>query len=307
MSTEEWSYHLLTLAPPAVLDVTSPTTPTAATFAHARSRGYTAWTSPTTSRATFLKEAVSRVYQEKIAATHPNSAPSSPKHIITALKSTSPANSEESAVTETVAARWRCARHAAEIRAKRNDPNFKQLPPSEDRPMSEWTSVLAALDSDAPPVPAMPNSYTHHRATPSETDTAKHMISALVVPAGPQVRDPVDLAVDKLVAMGFEASKAKKALADTDTGNSVDFDGALEHLVRERKRDVNGMMHFGYRGKAEERNAHSSRTQPRAHQQQDWAREQREHEMMMQAGMEGLVSPVNGRPAGLGLSGMGRY
>ena len=79
------------------------------------------------------------------------------------------------------------------------------------------------------------------------------MVSALVVPRGPQVVDPVDVAVDRLVAMGFESRKAKKALADSDTGNSIDFDRALETLVRERKRDVDGLMHLGYRGGVSER------------------------------------------------------
>lgn len=59
---------------------------------------------------------------------------------------------------------------------------------------------------------------------------------------GPQVRDPVDVAVDNLVAMGFDEKKAKKALADTDSGNSVDFERAMEVLVRERKREVAGLM-----------------------------------------------------------------
>lgn len=285
-AAEEWSYHLLTLAPPTVLDVTSPTSPTAATFAHARSRGYTSWTPPPISRATFLKEAISRIYQEKIAATHTASAPSSPHSKLTtpALEiARVPTNSDEGTVSESIAARWRCNRHAAEIRAKRNDPNFSTLPPSEDRPMSEYPNVVARLDSQsAPPVPTVPT----HRATPSETDTAKHMVSALVVPAGPQVRDPVDVAVDKLVAMGFEASKAKKALADTDTGNNVDFEGALEHLVRERKRDVNGMMHAGYRGKVEERGLRSGPP-------------------LMS---DDIVSPVHGDAAiGLGLSGLSKF
>ncbi|KAL9630982.1 MAG: hypothetical protein Q9164_006137, partial [Protoblastenia rupestris] len=223
---EEWTYHLLTLAPPTVLDVTSPTTPTAATFAHARSRGYTIWTPPPVSRATFLKEALSRVYQERIALAHPNSAPSSPKATIT--DPASPVKLEKGFANETVAARWRCARHAAEIRQKRSEPGFKTLPASEDRPMSNYPDVLEKLDkvvpADAPPVPALPRAIGSHSKTPSESDTSKHMVSALVVPSGPQVRDPVDVAVEKLVSMGFAPAKAKKALADTDTGNSVDFD-----------------------------------------------------------------------------------
>ena len=241
-STEEWTYHLLTLAPPTVLDVTSPTSPTAATFAHARSRGYTNWVPPTVSRATFLKEAVSRVYQERIAERHPASPIPSPKEEITQTSSPTP----QQTIDDVVAARWRCARHAAEIRAKRNDPNFKALPPSEDRPMSEFPAVIEKLDmANAPPVPALPSA---HSRTPSDLDTSKNFVSALVVPAGPQVRDPVDVAVDRLVTMGFEKKKAAKALAETDTGNSVDFAKALEWLVRERKRDVNGLMHSGYRG-----------------------------------------------------------
>lgn len=149
---------------------------------------------------------------------------------------------------DVVAARWRCARHAAEIRAKRSHPGFKALPPSEDRPMSEFPAVLEKLDmATAPPVPAVPSA---HSRTPSDLDTSKNFVSALVVPVGPQVRDPVDVAVDRLVAMGFEQKKAAKALAETDTGNSVDFARALEWLVRERKRDVGSLMHSGYRGPA---------------------------------------------------------
>ena len=57
----------------------------------------------------------------------------------------------------------------------------------------------------------------------------------------------MDVAVDRLVAMGFDERRAKKALADTDSGNSVDFDKAVAVLVRERKRDVGILMH-GCRG-----------------------------------------------------------
>lgn len=49
--------------------------------------------------------------------------------------------------------------------------------------------------------------------------------------------------------MGFEERRAKKALADTDSGHSVDFDRAVEVLVKERKRDVGNLMHGSYRGR----------------------------------------------------------
>ena len=245
---EEWTYHLLTLAPPTVLDVTSPTSPTAATFAHARTRGYTDWIPPPVSRATFLKEAVSRVYQEKVASRHPPSPTPSGKADSPTI-AIGPSSPQPPASNDTVAARWRVARHAAEIRAKRSDPGFKSLPTSEDRPMSEFPDVISKLDASAPPVPAIPSA---HARTPSEEDTSKNFVSALVVPAGPQVRDPVDVAVEKFVAMGFDKGKAAKALAETDTGNSIDFAAAMEWLVRERKRDVGGLMHATYRGPIQE-------------------------------------------------------
>ena len=56
------------------------------------------------------------------------------------------------------------------------------------------------------------------------------------IPSGPQVRDPVDVAVEKLIAMGFEEGKAKKALAETDSGNSISFEKAVKMLTRERDR-----------------------------------------------------------------------
>ncbi|KAL8949127.1 MAG: hypothetical protein Q9222_004738 [Ikaeria aurantiellina] len=245
---EEWTYFLLTLAPPTVLDVTSPHSPTATTFAHARSRGYTTWSRPSlgASRSTFLKEAVSRVYEEKMCLRYP-----------TIKISSSPTASSPSSPSDAQSSRQRCAVHAAEIRAKRNDPAFKALPPSEERPMSNYPDVLEKLENNnnVPEVPAVPSNLTHLVIPPPSSP--QHIIIPplnvpsvpLTVPSGPQVRDPVDVAVDRLVAMGFDEKKAKKALADTDSGNSVDFEKAVETLVRERKRDVGGLMHWGYRGR----------------------------------------------------------
>ncbi|KAL9609344.1 MAG: hypothetical protein Q9167_005889 [Letrouitia subvulpina] len=246
---EEWTYHLLTLAPPTVLDVTSPHSPTATTFAHARSRGYTTWSPPAlgASRSTFLKEAVSRVYEEKMCQRHPT----------VVVAPSSPSSSAPSSPSRSQSSRQRCAAHAAEIRAKRKDPAFKALPPSEERPMSNYPNVLEKLENNAtvpevPPVPTQiaplnvpPPSTPKRNPTPQRDPSPNY----LPIPSGPQVRDPVDVAVDRLVAMGFDEKKSKKALADTDSGNSVDFDKAVEVLVRERKRDVGGLMHWGYRGR----------------------------------------------------------
>ncbi|KAL8973689.1 MAG: hypothetical protein Q9197_002061 [Variospora fuerteventurae] len=244
---EEWTYFLLTLAPPTVLDVTSPHSPTATTFAHARSRGYTAWSRPSfgASRSTFLKEAVSRVYEEKMLQRHPTIAISS-----------SPTASSSNSLSNAQSSRERRAAHAAEIRAKRNDPAFNALPASEERPMSNYPDVLEKLENKTviPEVPALPATLTHLAVPKPSTSTPiipplNVQTPHLAVPSGPQVRDPVDVAVDRLVAMGFDEKKAKKALAETDSGNSVDFEKAVESLVRERKRDVGGLMHWGYRGR----------------------------------------------------------
>ncbi|MCJ1466816.1 hypothetical protein MMC07_005437 [Pseudocyphellaria aurata] len=265
---EEWTYHLLTLAPPIVLDVTSPTSPTAATFAHARSRGYTTWSPPSKgeSRSTFLKEAVSRVYQEKMLQRHPTiniaSTPDCSSPIASPL------------LEEILATRQRIADHGAVIRAKRNDPAFKAQPPSEERPMSNFPDVIARLEN--PPAVTQhsssaatlstlaPSTYLHPSTssltTNSPTSVAapvvplrsssleKHFVSNVHVPLGPQVRDPVDVAVDRLVAMGFDEKKSKKALADTDSGNTIDFEKAVDKLVSERKRDVSNLMNSNYRG-----------------------------------------------------------
>ncbi len=125
--------------------------------------------------------------------------------------------------------------------------------------MSNYPDVVEKLENNTnvPEVPPMPTGLAHLAVPPAPTSNQPRPIMAplnhhtvhLPVPSGPQVRDPVDVAVDRLVAMGFDEKKAKKALADTDSGNSVDFEKAVEALVRERKRDVGGLMHWGYRGR----------------------------------------------------------
>lgn len=125
--------------------------------------------------------------------------------------------------------------------------------------MSNYPDVVEKLENntnvrEVPPMPtglahlAVPSAPTPNQARQTIAPLNHHTVH-LPVPSGPQVRDPVDVAVDRLVAMGFDEKKAKKALADTDSGNSVDFEKAVEALVRERKRDVGGLMHWGYRGR----------------------------------------------------------
>lgn len=175
---------------------------------------------------------------------------------------------------EILATRQRIAAHGAVIRAKRNDPAFKAQLPSEERPMSNFPDVISRLEnsptatentiSTATSSSLAPSTYLHPSISPLTTASStpveaptipvrscsleKQFISGVNVPFGPQVRDPVDVAVDRLVAMGFDEKKSKKALADTDSGNSIDFDKAVDVLVRERKRDVSNLMNSNYRG-----------------------------------------------------------
>lgn len=248
---EEWTHHLLTLAPSTILDVSSPTPTPSAAFAHARSRGYTAWNPPTlgSSRSTFLKEAVSRVYEEKMSQRHPSPTSASP---------TSPTS-----LDSILASAQRCAQHAVEIRARRGDPAYHGVFTSEERPMRNYPDVLHKLET-APAANSTPLVFNPTSARPALTLTVPTTIIPLptpphsrnssaadkvslpillptptsLVPAGPQVRDPVDVAMERLVGMGFEEARVKKALAETDSGNSVSFEKALERLVRERKRCV---------------------------------------------------------------------
>ena len=236
-----------------------------------RSQGYTNWNPPTlgASRATFLKEAVSRVYEEKVVQRR--SSLSSTGSFSNLPRTTSPQSIPSNSVNSpdlSLASRQRYAKHAAEIRAKKQDPNYKKIPVSEERPISNYQDVLSKLEvatsstENAPPVPKLPsiaskflrgrrkdskNSQKNVSASSSISPHAAMLSSEKLplkpdiqvdvhVPTGPQVRDPVDVAVEKLTAMGFDEARAKKALAETDSGNSVNFERAVELLVRERER-----------------------------------------------------------------------
>ena len=180
-----------------------------------------------------------------------------------------------SAASEVTTAALR-QRMIAEIQAKRKDPGFKALLPSEERPMSNFPEVLRKLESSsvvtddssstatisslAPSSqvvtsgsgPTTPSASLHpmHSRSPS---FSIHDETSVPVPdpsLGSQIRDPADIALERLIEMGFEEKTAVKALADTDTGNNVDFDRALETLVRQRKRDVSKLPNWNYGGAA---------------------------------------------------------
>jgi len=205
---EEWTYHLLTLGPSTILDLAGASSPTVSTFAQAHSRGWTSWQPPAfgASKSTFLKEAVSRVYEEKL----------------TKRMSSQREAGQQSHLGDTQLSRQRCASHAAEIRARRLSPDYAELPISDERPLSKYPEVVKRLEAKPKP-PTSP------------------------APQGQQVKDPVDMALERLVAMGFDEANAKRALAETDSGNAIDFDAAVNKLVRERKSKVRyGTLRYGW-------------------------------------------------------------
>ena len=254
-----------------------------------------------------------------------SSSPNSFAHTLT--KVVSPPAAVPPSPDPSLVSRQRVKAHAAELRAKKQDPTYKDVPVSEERPMSNYKDVLNRLDalstssSSAPPIPKIPGGLsarlsrrmpkvtissptkskdksktkTKPAVSPSASVTSLQTTSKDIVPDSPsrggrfsslrgmvgrpstssnenknkssrpttplryshenhekepvlpdslptavptgqQVRDPVDVAVDKLVAMGFDEVKAKKALAQSDSGNSIDFDKALSKLVKDKER-----------------------------------------------------------------------
>ena len=310
---EEWTYHLLANAPSTIIDVASFSDPTEEIFSRAQSQGHTKWSSPSSggSRSTFLKEAVSRVYEEKIALQRP--PPSASPRSFSNLPQVVTPPSNSAALPDRIDSRARVAAHAAKIRARKQEPSYKTIPLSPERPMSDFNNVLNRLEAlstsdgnnaDALPVPRMPSIATRfprrrpkvkvpentrsETASPSESvnsspisnrqniggnigdriatlrervtgrnaaaSSSKPTIlissplqqsleniptaqaAAIQVPQGPQVRDPVDIAVDKMVEMGFDEASAKKALANTDNGGRIDVEKAIRILTKQKKR-----------------------------------------------------------------------
>ncbi|KAI9835100.1 MAG: hypothetical protein M1838_005377 [Thelocarpon superellum] len=221
---EEWVSYLLTLGPAVVLELATPSEqPGASGFTLAAENGWTKWEAPKDkrSRATFLKDAVTRVYEEKMSAlripershsrTLSASAPGSARHVPGKFNQKS-------------ADRQRRLAYAADVRALRQSPEISQVPMAEERPMSTWSDIFRKLDPTPTPasVPAIP-------VLPSSIRTS---MPGLIPAPLAQVDDPVDKAVEKLVGMGFPADLAKKALAETDTGENLNVQAATELCTR---------------------------------------------------------------------------
>lgn len=173
--------------------------------------GLTKWEPPLygASRASFLREAVSRAYESRFTAQN------SPRSAQAASRGPSPAMNNRGTPSSVVArssedsagvgnSQQSQPRHSGQLSSDMND-QVKRNPGSSRSPDIGPTSAPA-------PAPA-------------------------VSPVSPQFIDPVDKAMKLMVdELGFSEYDAKWALKMTDTGDSIDADAAVRLLMQERKK-----------------------------------------------------------------------
>ncbi|KXT04704.1 hypothetical protein AC578_2073 [Pseudocercospora eumusae] len=245
---EEWISYLLTLGPSVVLDMAllaSDTTPSG--FAYAKQQGWTNWTPPVFngSRSNFLKEPVARSYEEQVAAAK--------------LRLRDPIEQEQKEMS-----RKRVASMAAEIRLRRQGSDYRRLPfidMKHERAMSTASrhSTVSSLSSRSTirSSSSSNNKKTSARARrtsapQASSNSAKALWQAprpispiiedrvesfhrmsLINYAQGQAEDTSELAVQTIVAMGFPPRKAREALRQTDMGDGLRVDRAVEFLLRQ--------------------------------------------------------------------------
>jgi hypothetical protein len=150
---DEWCYYLLTFGLSTVLDLAGPCHQMSANaFEVAAQQGWTNWTPMVFggTRRSFLKEAASRVYEDKIAHTY---ATTSTRDI------------------QRQVSKQRLQNHVTELRhRKTNGPRLPMIRMSQERPMSEWSTVMSNLTRAHPDMP-------------SENKTSSHVPTLRLAPA----------------------------------------------------------------------------------------------------------------------------
>ncbi|OCL15398.1 hypothetical protein AOQ84DRAFT_329475 [Glonium stellatum] len=235
---DEWYHYLLTLGLSTILDLAaSSKSPDTSAFRVAAENGWMKWKVPEHggSRKTFLKEAVSRVYEEKIASSF---ASSSQREVMRQMS------------------KQRIQNHITEIRERKKNREYKEVRMSQERPMSEWEGVIRTLTTTkpgkhAPPIPPM--RYPPPTIALPPIPVAKNRTVAMpVLPSPPIEEHPAflqhplqrdifqsdaaentaDKAIYRIVEMGFTADQARQALRMTDMGDGLRVDRAVELLLR---------------------------------------------------------------------------
>lgn len=253
---EEWYHYLLTLGLSTILDLATPSRlPDASAFILASDNGWMDWKVPEHggSRKTFLKEAISRVYEDKIARSFSSNAQ---KEMLRQLS------------------KQRIQNHITEIRKRKTSGDYPEVRMSQERPISEWEDVFNRLTrkrshQQAPPVPALSSPilrtatlksqalrYPSLRFPPPTTPLPvipRRDSTRVAPPQSPSLdnqpafaqhplqrriyqtdvaQNSAEKAIYRIVEMGFTADQARHALRMTDMGDGLRVDRAVELLLR---------------------------------------------------------------------------
>jgi hypothetical protein len=144
MMLDEWCHHLLSFGLSTILDLARPCFENnGSKFQLAHEKGCTNWKPPVhgSSRRSFLKEAASRVYEDKLA------------HLY-AASSTRELQRQQS--------KLRIQQYVLDLKyRKTNGEALRTIRQSQDRPMSEWENVMSSLTRQPPPLPTTNNLTSH--------------------------------------------------------------------------------------------------------------------------------------------------
>jgi hypothetical protein len=167
---DEWYYYLLTLGLSTVLDLAAPcrrADPSA--FMMAQQNGWNDWEPPTFggTRRNFLKEAASRVYEDKIIATY---AESSTKEVQRHLS------------------KQRIQNHITELRRRKNSGERRpEVTMSQERPISEWEDVIAGLNRTRIGPAPVSNLVSHIPSLHSGAPISGPALNQPLVPSSPEI------------------------------------------------------------------------------------------------------------------------
>jgi hypothetical protein len=255
--TEEWHCYILTLGLSPILDVANHMAVNVlSAFELAHRKNWTNWAPPPMggSRSTFLREAVGRLYEEKICeAFSPQQSQMEEKRSIR---------------------RARGASFAFEMRERQRLNGNSVSSFRSERPVSGWEGVLDRLDASAskmsyeeevfegsssptiiprqpsmvmpkrkaPPPPPMRLAPTPPMAEPvapppyaDRNASWQHPLQRAIQSDADPSANSAEKAIYRIVEMGFTPEEAKGALKITDMGDGLQLDRAIEFLLRQQE------------------------------------------------------------------------
>ncbi|CRG86292.1 hypothetical protein PISL3812_03297 [Talaromyces islandicus] len=242
---EEWTSYILTLGPSALVALSSvcPNDSAQATFAKAKQMGLTKWEPPEpgSSRQAFLREAIARTYETRIAPQQNATAQQQQQQ--QSSNGGSPVRRNNPTPTSEPRASYSMSQNAREPGRR---PDLAIM--NEDDTLSQF------YNND--------NSYhvhTNHRNHNNHNNYHNNHVPPYTAPNheplpvshGPPPRysalstfvDPVDKAIATMVNdLGFSEHDAKWALKITDTGDMLDTEAAIRLLTKERKKRSKGKV-----------------------------------------------------------------